>query len=111
VPFITWFDRLQYKVQDKCTVRLERLAEEGHLLRRPEADYLGDGIYELRARHGGIRYRILYFYHGRNVAVISHGFLKKQAKVPVCEIRKAHSRKTVFERHAARHTCEVECPW
>jgi hypothetical protein len=35
------------KVQDKCHLRLERLREMGHELRRPEADFLRDGIYEI----------------------------------------------------------------
>jgi hypothetical protein len=34
-------------------------------LRRPHADYLEDGIYELRWRNGTVQYRILYFFHGR----------------------------------------------
>ena len=29
----------------KCAVRIRRLAEMGHELRRPEADFLRDGIY------------------------------------------------------------------
>jgi hypothetical protein len=39
-PFIEWFDKLPAKVQDKCYLRLERLREMGHELRRPEADIL-----------------------------------------------------------------------
>ena len=38
----------------KCVVRIRRLAELGHELRRPEADLLQDGIYELRARLGSV---------------------------------------------------------
>ena len=63
-PFIEWFDKLPAKVQDKCYLRLERLREMGHELRRPEADFLRDGIYGLRASLGGVHYRILYFFHG-----------------------------------------------
>ena len=111
VPFITWYDSLQPKAQAKCMVRLERLAVEGHLLRRPEADYLSDGIYELRARHEGVRYRILYFYFGKDVIVISHGFSKTQARVPTRELRRAHARKKAFERQPTMHTCEVDHPW
>lgn len=44
VPFLDWFDDLPEKAQDKCRVRLERLAALGHELRRPEADYLRDNI-------------------------------------------------------------------
>lgn len=45
-PFLEWFVGLPPKVQDKCYRRLERLAEMGHELRRPEADFLRDGIYD-----------------------------------------------------------------
>ncbi len=44
-PFLEWFDGLSAKGQDKCLVRIERLKELGHELRRPEADLLRDGIW------------------------------------------------------------------
>jgi len=62
VPVIEWLDKLPQRAQIKCLARIERLAEEGHALRRPEADYLRDGIYELRIGLQGIHYRILYFF-------------------------------------------------
>ena len=52
-PFVEWFDKLRVKVQGKCYLRLERLREMGHELRRPEANFLRVGIYELRASLGG----------------------------------------------------------
>jgi hypothetical protein len=52
VPVLVWLDRLPAKAQDKCRVRIERLRDLGHELRRPEADYLRDGNYELR---GGLQ--------------------------------------------------------
>lgn len=70
-PFIEWFDKLPAKVQDKCYLRLERLREMGHELRRPEADFLRDGIYELRVSLGGVHHRILYFLHGAMATVLS----------------------------------------
>ena len=48
VPVLDWLDRLPAKAQDKCRLRIERLRDLGHELRRPEADYLRDGSYELR---------------------------------------------------------------
>lgn len=39
VPLVGWLDELPAKVQDKCRLRIERLEELGHELRRPEADY------------------------------------------------------------------------
>src|SRR6266516_3323725 len=85
VPILEWFDSLQERALDKCTVRIERLAALGHELRRPEADLLRDGIYELRIWLGHVNYRILYFFHGRLAAVISHG-ITKEDKVPSKEI-------------------------
>jgi len=32
--------------------------------------FLKDGIYELRVRKGRVNYRTLYFFHGRNLAVL-----------------------------------------
>ena len=62
-PLLVWLDGLVAKVQDKCIVKIERLTELGHELRRPEADFLRDGIYELRISHQSVNYRMLYFFH------------------------------------------------
>jgi hypothetical protein len=40
-PLFEWFDAQPAKVQEKCIVRLERLREIGHELRRPEAIFCG----------------------------------------------------------------------
>src|SRR5271165_7167184 len=83
------------KVYAKCVVRIRRLVELGHELRRPEADLLRDGIYELRARLGTVNYRILYFFHGRNVAVLAHA-ITKENEIPPVEINRAAERKRTF---------------
>jgi hypothetical protein len=103
VPFLDWFDGLLEKAQDKCRVRLERLAALGHELRRPEADYLRDDIYELRVRFQTANYRMLYFFHGRATAVLSHGVVKED-RVPPNEIDRAADRKRQFDRDPSRHT-------
>jgi hypothetical protein len=61
-PLLEWLDGQAPKVQDKCLVKIDRLHELGYELRRPEADFLRDGIYELRVRHRSVNYRILYFF-------------------------------------------------
>jgi phage-related protein len=104
-PFLEWFDDLPPKVQDKCYLRLERLREIGHELTRPEADFLRDGIYELRVGHGGIHYRILYFFHGTVAAVVSHGIVKERVVAPK-ELDRALERKKQFEANPSRHTYE-----
>ena len=57
-PFLEWMDGLPQKAQDKVTVRVERLAELGRKLHRPEPDFLRDGIYELRATWQKVNHRV-----------------------------------------------------
>ncbi len=104
VPLVDWLASLPSVARAKCRVRLDRLEELGHELRRPEADYLGDGIYELRAQHAGVNYRMLYFFHGRTAAVVSHGIVKQRAAVPPKDIERAARRKTIFLNNPQRHT-------
>jgi len=99
---LNWLDTLPFKAQDKCRVRIERLQELGHELRRPEGEYLRDGIYELRVGLHGSNYRVLYFFH-RQVAVLAHGLMKERV-VPSVEIDKALRRKMKFEKDRKGHT-------
>ena len=103
-PFLDWFDQLPVRAKVQCRARLQLLADQGHLLRRPAADYLRDDIYELRAKAAGINYRMLYFFHGRVAIVISHGITKQQAIVPPIEIERARQRKRAFKKTPDRHT-------
>jgi phage-related protein len=107
VPMLEWLDSLPARAIDKCRVKLERLRELGHELRRPEADYLRDGIYELRVRLGTINYRMLYFFHGNVAAVLAHGLMKKQ-EVPAREIDRAIAAKARFAADPAGHTYQEE---
>jgi len=103
-PLLEWVDDLPSKVQDKCIVKIERLVEMGYELRRPEADLLRDGIYELRIAFRSLQYRILYFFH-ENMAVISHG-LKKESEVPGKDIEIALKRREMFKHNPQLHTYE-----
>ena len=107
VPVLEWLDTLPVKIQDKCVVRIERLRELGHELRRPEADLLQNGIYELRIGRKGMNYRILYFFHGRMAAVLAHGLVKER-EVPAKDIQAALERKRLFEQDPHRHTYREE---
>lgn len=91
------------KVQVKCLAYIAQLEAKGHELRRPSAEFLRDGIYELRPSYQGVNYRILYFFAGKNVVVVSHG-LKKEAEVSAIEIDRAIGRKGRFEADLAVHT-------
>ncbi|HEY3762069.1 MAG TPA: type II toxin-antitoxin system RelE/ParE family toxin [Verrucomicrobiae bacterium] len=109
-PVLNWLRDLM-KTNEKawahCRARIEMLAQLGHELRRPSADYLRDGIYELRAKQGHVQYRILYFFHERQVAILAHS-LTKEAAIPIAEIERAIKRKKLFESNPDKHTYETE---
>ena len=104
-PVVEWLRNLNEtnaKAFDKCRAALARLTSLGHELRRPEADFLRDGIYELRVRSGSVNYRLLYFFHGRSISVVAHGLTKEDA-VPVTDINRAIARKTAFSANPTAH--------
>ena len=107
VPLLQWLEDLPMKVQAKCAERIDRLGEMGHEGRRPEADFLRDGIYELRASYQGGHYRMLYFFAGKPVVVVSHGLTKKR-EVPFREIEQALQRKQLVESDFAKFTFRPE---
>ena len=107
VPLLDWLEGLPTKVQAKCTERIDRLGELGHELRRQEADFLRDGIYELRASYQGVHYRMLYFFAGKAVVVLSHG-LTKEREVPRREIDLAIERKKKVETDFEQFTFRPE---
>lgn len=88
---------------------MDLLVDFGHELRRPVAAYLRDGIYELRWKHGHVQYRVLYFFHGRDVAVLAHGIVK-EAVVEDVEIERALERKRKFIQSPQRCALEKELP-
>jgi phage-related protein len=107
VPLRDWLDRLPAKARIKCLVKVRRLRDAGYELRRPEADYLQEGIYELRVGLQGINYRMLYFFHGASACVVSHGLVKER-EVPLGEIERALERRRKFEADPRRHTYQEE---
>ncbi len=81
---------------------MELLKEFGYQLRRPHADILEDGIYELRIPLRHKQFRLLYFYFFQEGIVISHG-LRKESKVNPAEIEKAKDHRADYlARHARK---------
>lgn len=111
-PVAVWLAelrRVEPRAFAKCVVRLERLGDLGHELRRPEAETLRDGIHELRARLGHVNYRILYSIHGRVVALLLHALVKEDV-VSEADIDLAVVRKNAFSRDPAGHTFRGPMP-
>jgi phage-related protein len=108
VPVMDWlYDLLESneRAWANCRARIELLGQFGHELRRPAADYLGDGIYELRAKQGHVQYRLLYFFHGRQMVILAHA-LTKEDQIPKTDIERAIKRKKLFEENPKAHTYE-----
>ena len=109
-PVLEWLSSLRRRDPRgfvKCLVRIRRLAEKGHELRRPECDHLRDGIFELRMRRGNLQYRVLYGFHGDGLAVLLHG-LRKERMVSSADISRALARLREFAADPARHTHHEE---
>jgi Phage derived protein Gp49-like (DUF891) len=134
IPVLDWLGGLSLKARLKCLVRIERLRELGYNLRRPEADLLRDGVYELRVSLNHVQYRILYSFHtesgsdrSEGLKTIKRGSIKhrpkdsvqplvrrtvavlahglvKEDKVPDEEIERALARMRKFAATPERHT-------
>ena len=50
-----------------------------------------------------MQYRILYFFHGRNVAILAHA-LTKEDRVRAVDLERALKRKRLFEQAPEDHT-------
>lgn len=110
VPVLDWLRSLRKKdlrAYLKCVSQIEQLAAFGYELRRPDADYLREGIYELRIRKGRVHYRVLYFFLGQGTAILTHG-LTKEGRVPPGEIDRAIGRKKACELNPQDHVYEEE---
>lgn len=104
VPFLEWLadlEKRQRRAFDKCLYLLDLLRQFGHELRRPQADLLRDGVYELRTKVGRVNYRILYGFVGKDLVLVSHG-ITKEATVPDKEIDQAVARLAMYRRDPER---------
>ncbi|HLX61929.1 MAG TPA: type II toxin-antitoxin system RelE/ParE family toxin [Planctomycetota bacterium] len=110
-PVVDWLASIKCANPDafkNCTAVIEDLEEFGHELRRPTADFLRDGIRELRTKHQHVQYRILYFFNGKDFAVLAHAIIKKASAVPDVDIDRAIKRKMKFESDPKRYTWEED---
>lgn len=110
-PVVEWLNELKQKNPKgfiNCLARIQQLQTSGHELRRPAADYLQDGIRELRAKHRNVQYRIFYFFHGQNIAILAHAIIKKGSAVPQIDIEKTIKIKNIFQQNPVVHSYQGE---
>ena len=109
VPVLDALERIamrkDVRLAAKCRAKIERLAMLGHELRRPDADYLDEGIHELRVIHRRRHLRVLYFFDG-GIAVLSH-IIRKEGRVPLKEIHRAVGNRVLYRHHPLNHTFEL----
>jgi len=102
-----WLNKRSDDEQDACYERLEQLRDHGYELSFPLAEHIEDGIWELRARVKKVRLRVLYFFHERQTAVVTHGFQKDTSKVPPIEIKRAKDKRARYRANPESHAF----PW
>jgi len=92
-PVKEFIHSLTQKEQAKVYAYIAELKQQGNNLRRPMADYLEDGIYELRPKDN----RFFYFFYLRDTAVLVHAIKKHVRKVPENDLRLCIKRKIETE--------------
>lgn len=91
---------LDEKMQAKIFHELILLENYGNELREPHSKSLGDGIFEVRAKHSSDITRVLYFFFVGKKIVLTNGFVKKTQKTPPEQIELAKKyRKDYLNRH------------
>lgn len=78
---------LDVKMRAKMLRTISMLATNGYALREPCSKALDDGIFELRAQVGSNISRVLYFFIIGRRAILTNGFIKKNAKDPAVRNR------------------------
>jgi phage-related protein len=82
---VTWVLRLVQELDPVPSQYLKKLVASGE-------------IWECRAEFGGNTYRLLAFFHGRALIVLTHGFMKKTQKTPPGEIAEAQRLRADYQR-------------
>ena len=103
VPVVEWMSGLASEEAEVVSARILMLHLHGNELRRPHADLLEDGIWELRVRHRKRQLRVLYFFDGRGAVVLAHGLVKRGARMPAKDVALAVRRRDRYRSHPAAH--------
>jgi len=92
-PVKDFIGSLTDKEQAKVYAYIAELKNQGNNLRRPMADYLRDGIYELRPKDN----RIFYFFYLRDRAVLVHAIKKHVQRIPEYDLKLCIKRRIKIE--------------
>ena len=86
--FLDFFLSLETGAQRKVAYVLDMLKTQQRL-NKNFIKHIREGVYELRAQHGGNIYRAFFIFDDGNIVMLFNGFQKKTQKTPPSEIEKA----------------------
>jgi phage-related protein len=95
-PVKAWVDGLPEEVRGRVLARIDLLAQHGPTLDYPYTSQIEGRLREVRLRFGKTRYRVLYFFDDKRVAVLLHAFTKDTEAVE-------EANKSVARRRMASH--------
>jgi len=88
-PVLDYIENLNEKERAKVLRYIEFLRENKGYLDEPYSKHIRGKIRELRIDFGKNRHRIFYFSFIKKTIILLHAFLKKTAKTPTFEIKRA----------------------
>lgn len=106
-PVTEFINGCSPKHQVKVLRLLSLLEEQGPTLPRPYADFLHDGIHELRFSLSKDKVRVLYFFCYQKFIVLYEAFLKNTQKVPEKYISKAIEYRNGFLSRVSKEKLEA----
>ena len=101
-PMDEFLDSLEPKLRAKADHDLRALRAQAGALREPHSKFMGEGLFELRIRHGNDIARTFYFFFAGRKIVVTNGFVKKTQKTPRAEISRALAYKADWEERFGR---------
>lgn len=99
-PAKEFLDELDPKMRAKMVRIIQLLETNGPDLRMPYSKYLGNGLYELRAKVGSDISRELYFFFSGQKAILTNEFIKKTQSTPRIQLNLAEKYKRDYEERA-----------
>ena len=85
-PVDDFLESLDTKMRAKVLGAVALLEANGPQLREPYSKFIGDGIFEIRAKQSSNITRVLYFFYIGKRIVLTNGFIKKTQKTPPEEL-------------------------
>lgn len=101
-PVREFLDGLPEKHAAKVMEAVDRLAQAGPALQRPQVAHVRGKLWELRVSWARLEYRVIYCFMTGGNCILVHGFVKKKQEIPAREIRVAEDRQKDYEERVRK---------